>query len=304
MKILWYIHGYPPTHNAGAEWMAYDITEHLKQRNDVTVLCRNAQNGYQDGVNVLNYDITTAKSIIKEHDVVFTHLDFTGKAFNSCRVMGKHNLFVVVHNTNENAILRRRTWQANVIYNSNYTASMNYPQRSMILRPPIVPERYRKPKTGEGAITLVNCWPDKGGDVLVKLAKLMPDRKFIGVLGGYGEQIQGRLPNLEYVKNGVNMADIYARTAILIQPSKYESYGKAACEGLATDTPVICTATPGLIEALDYAGIYAERDAEAYKEAIENIDMEYQIGLCRQRTAELVEQTKQDLDTLTEFIKQ
>lgn len=303
MKLFFFIHGYPPSHNAGAEWMAYDMIEYLKQYHQITVMCKNAVNHFQRGVNVIDFDLTTVKRYFKDSDAVFTHLDFTAKAFNISRVIGKHNLYCIVHNTNENAILRRRPKQVRLIYNSLYTAGLNYPQHHTICRPPIVPNRYIKEKTGENAITLVNCWPDKGGHILVELAKLMPDRKFIGVIGGYGEQVQEFVPNLEYVKNSPNIADVYARTQILIQPSRYESYGKASCEAMACGIPVVCTETPGLKESLSYAGIFAERNAQAYKEAIESIDFESQTELLKQRTEELVIQTQTDLKTLNNFIK-
>lgn len=304
MKILFYIHGYPPTHNAGAEWMAYDICEFLKQRHDIRVLTNKPVPGYQRGVEIVQHDLITLKQEFINADIVLTHLDFTAKAHNICRVLMKHNLYAIVHNTFTNDMMEKRHGQFNIIYNSNYTATLELQQRSTICRPPLVPERYNHmDKTGENAITLVNCWPDKGGYVLVELAKLMPDRKFIGVIGGYGDQVRGNLPNLEYVVNGPNMAEIYARTSVLIQPSKYESYGKAACEAMSCGIPVVCTDTPGLKEALSYAGIYVPRDAMAYKEAIENIDMELQLPLLKQRTAELVAQTQTDLVNLQNFIE-
>jgi len=302
MKILFYIHGYPPTHNAGAEWMAYDICEFLKQRHDIRVLTNKPVANYQAGVEIVQHNPATLKIEFRNADIVITHLDFTAKAHNICRVLMKHNLYAIIHNTFVNNLQANRPGQFNLIYNSEYTAALNLPQRSVICRPPIVPERYLRKKTGENAITLVNCWPDKGGQVLMELARIMPDRKFIGVLGGYGEQVRANLPNLEYVTNSPNMADVYARTQILIQPSKYESYGKAACEALACDIPVICTDTPGLKESLSYAGIFVERSAEAYKQAIEATDIKAQIKLCRQRTAELVEQTKTDLSNLDTFL--
>ncbi len=304
MKILFYIHGYPPTHNAGAEWMAYDICEFLKQRHDIRVLTNKPVPGYQRGVEIVQHDLITLKREFIDADIVLTHLDFTAKAHNICRVLMKHHLYAIVHNTFTNDMMEKRHGQFNIIYNSNYTATLDLKQRSTICRPPLVPERYNYlPKTGENAITLVNCWPDKGGYVFAELAKLMPDRKFIGVLGGYGEQVRVKLPNVEYVTNGPNMAEIYARTGVLIQPSRYESYGKAACEAMSCGIPIVCTETPGLVEALSYAGIFVPRDAKAYKEAIENIDYELQLPLLEQRTAELVEQTKTDLVNLQNFLE-
>lgn len=302
MKILFYIHGYPPTHNAGAEWMAYDFAEYLKQRNEVRVLTNNPVANYQAGVEIAQHNPATLKREFLDADVIITHLDFTAKAHNICRVLGKHNLYVIVHNTWVNNLQANRPGQFNLIYNSEYTAALQLPQRSMICRPPLVPERYQRKKTGENAITLVNCWPDKGGQVLIELARIMPDRKFIGVLGSYGEQVRANLPNLEYVTNSPHISDVYARTAILIQPSKYESYGKAACEAIACDIPVVCTDTPGLRESLSYAGIFVERNAQAYKEAIESIDFKEHKKLLKQRTAELVAQTETDLSNLEQFL--
>ena len=92
MKILFYIHGYPPSHNAGAEWMAYDMIESLKQKHEVTVITRNAINGFQDGVNVEELNLITVKQKFNQHDIIFTHLDFTGKAHNISRLFGKKNL--------------------------------------------------------------------------------------------------------------------------------------------------------------------------------------------------------------------
>lgn len=302
MKILFYIHGYPPTNNAGAEWMAYDIVEFLKDRHEITVLTNNPVPNYQPGVKIEQHNPATLKPYFRNADVIFTHLDFTAKAHNICRVLGKHHLFAIVHNTFVNNLQAKRPGQFNLIYNSEYTAGLQLPQRSMICRPPLVADRYRRKKTGEKAITLVNCWPDKGGQVLIDLARLMPERKFIGVLGSYGEQVRAVLPNLEYITNSPNVAEVYARTAILIQPSKYESYGKAACEAMACDIPVVCTDTPGLKEALSYAGIFVERNAQAYKDAIEAIDFKAQIQLLRQRTKELVEQSQTDLENLEKFL--
>ena len=302
MKILWDIHGYPPTHNAGAEWMAYDINEHLKTENEITVMSRKAVPGFQQGVNALEHDNMKLKQIVRNYDLIFSHLGFVGKVFNVCRAFGKEKFFVIVHNSIEASALKVKKDRMNVIYNSHFTARANYQQRSMIFRPPLIADRYRKEKTGENAITLVNCFEPKGGKILAELAAIMPDRKFIGVLGGYGNQVIVDLPNLEYIANTVNMADIYARSEIVIQPSSYESYGKAACEAIATDTPVICTGTDGLREALDGAGVYVERNAQAYKTAIMKLNIGKQIKKCQKRTKQLEEQTAQDFENLKKFI--
>jgi len=302
MKILVYIHGYPPTHNAGAEWMLYDIVEYLKPRHEIIVLTERADQTFHTGVQVITNQPAHTKTYFSWADAIITHLDYTAKAHNICRVLCKHDLYFVAHNTSRYAIVQGRPKQFNVIYNSNYTASVNYPQRSTVCRPPLIAERYQQPKTGRNAITLVNCWPDKGGVILAELARLMPDREFIGVLGSYGEQHKSYSPNLTYIANSPDIARVYADTQILIQPSLYESYGKAACEAMSSGCAVLCTDTPGLREALDYAGVYVERTAQAYKDAIEDLDIDKQIELGQLRTKELVEQTQTDLEKLENFI--
>jgi len=282
--------------------MAYDINESIKGEFDISVLTKNTQPEFQPGINFIEYQINQIRPPFEKADLIITHLNWAGKAYNIAKALNK-KIAYVIHNTNENAIARRHKNRVNIIYNSNYTAGLDYPQESTICIPPIFPERYKKPKTGENAILLVNCWPDKGGKILIELARKMPDRKFIGVLGGYGEQATADLKNLEYIKNTPNMADIYARAEILIQPSTYESWGKAACEAIATDTPVICTETPGLKESMDFAAIYADRTPEAYKAEIEKMDVKAQIEKCRERTEQLQRQGAEHIINLIKKLK-
>jgi len=303
MKILAYIHGYPPSHNAGAEWMLYDLVESLKEKHDITIMTYKAVPGSQKGVTI--QEITPLdKYKFCDFDAVITHLDLTNKVYNIMKWIGHlDRLYLIIHNTIPYAICNRVN-EFNVIYNSEYTAGMHYPQRNIICRPPLSVDRYKANRVEPDCITLVNCWDGKGGDILAELAQLMPDQKFIGVLGGYGKQVVSDAPNIEYVQNGANMADIYARTKIYIQPSTYESWGKAACEALCNDIPVICTDTPGLKESMAYAAIYPDRTAQAYKEAIEEVMLNYdeRVKLAQKRTAELVKMSKNDLKNVEKYL--
>lgn len=307
MKILFYIHGYPPTHNAGAEWMAYDMADFFKQRHTVRILTQKAQPGYQEGVDIVQVDLVTLKKHFQWADKIITHLDFTPKAHNICRYFGWNNLYVIIHNTFTNNLLQNRPNEFHAIYNSVYTAGLKLPQPSVICRPPLVAERYKA--TGNQKreyITLVNCYEPKGGQILADLAKIMPDQKFIGVLGGYGDQIRGDSPNITYIENNANIADIYSRTKILIQPSTYESYGKAACEALVQGIPVVSTATPGLQESMGEAGVFAERTAESFKQQIEMVlnDYDFYSHAALNRAEFLVKQTRTDLYNLEKFLMQ
>ncbi|MBQ1167077.1 glycosyl transferase, partial [Streptomyces sp. A73] len=45
-----------------------------------------------------------------------------------------------------------------------------------------------KAKPG-GAVTLINCNPEKGGHELRALAQRIPEQQFVAVRGAYGEQV-------------------------------------------------------------------------------------------------------------------
>jgi glycosyltransferase involved in cell wall biosynthesis len=53
---------------------------------------------------------------------------------------------------------------------------------------------------------------------------------------------------------------VWARTGVLLAPSITEAWGMAAVEALAHGIPVIAHPTPGLREALGFAGRYVDRD--------------------------------------------
>ncbi|MBQ1163474.1 glycosyl transferase, partial [Streptomyces sp. A73] len=58
------------------------------------------------------------------------------------------------------------------------------PARSLVVRPPVfAAESTAKPG---GAVTLINCNPEKGGHVLRALAQRIPEQQFVAVRGAYG----------------------------------------------------------------------------------------------------------------------
>jgi glycosyltransferase involved in cell wall biosynthesis len=81
------------------------------------------------------------------------------------------------------------------------------------------------------------------------------------VKGGYDSQIiDDRIPNITYVPNTPRIQEIYAKTQIILMPSKEESWGRVAVEAMSSGIPVIANSTPGLREACSYAGLFVERD--------------------------------------------
>jgi glycosyltransferase involved in cell wall biosynthesis len=129
--------------------------------------------------------------------------------------------------------------------------------RHVVVNPPIERERVvaatRKPEY----ITLINLCAAKGPDIFYHLAKKFPDEKFLGVEGGYEDQVKEDLPNVEFVAHGPDMASVYAKTKVLLMPSRYESFGMAAVEAQANGVPIIASDLPGLRDALGDGALYA-----------------------------------------------
>jgi glycosyltransferase involved in cell wall biosynthesis len=131
-----------------------------------------------------------------------------------------------------------------------------------IIRPPVDYRNYIADRTVPPKyVTLSNVNENKGGKLLVKLAKALPELEFQGIIGGYREQIVDKtLPNLKYIQHTTQIKDVYAKTWVLIMPSKEETWGRTAIEAMSSGIPVIVNPTPGLRECCQDAAIYCDRD--------------------------------------------
>jgi len=139
-----------------------------------------------------------------------------------------------------------------------------------VCRPPVFAADYAT--TPGDCITLINLRPDettrdgvtlgKGAELFWELAKLLPDQKFLGVKGAYGEQLVYDLPNvqvLDHVPHDQMREKVYARTRVLLMPSSYESWGRTAVEAMASGIPTVHHPTSGLLEAVGDADIGRNR---------------------------------------------
>ena len=284
MRLLAEIHGYPPHHNSGAEWMAHHVFRYMAQQGHEVVILLNFESylgkvdkPYEfEGVKVVNdkeWRIYYAWC-----DIVFTHLDKTGKAYNRAKLF-KRPLVHFIHNDYKNVVVENMNGiSQHAIYNANWVRDavkdrQKYISRSIVVHPPVYVDDYKVKRIND-YITLINLNPNKGGDFLQKLAKRMPDRKFMGVMGSYGHQLMDvKIKNIHYLENTGDIKKVYKRTRILLMPSIYESYGRTAIEACSSGIPVICNSTPGLRESLGKSGIYCNREnIEEWVKAIENLD--------------------------------
>lgn len=270
MKIVFFVHAWAGAHNSGAEWTVQHYAKFLHQKGcEISVIL-------PENETYLENDKFAFIKFIKGHysndfflalqnaDLVFTHLDSTGLAINWSRHYRKHLIFLS-HNDNDYRVVRFREFNISVIYNNKANqknvSGGAYPNASIVCKPPIFPEDVKYNRKHGQNVTLINCNENKGGQILIELAKRLPKIKFLGVLGSYGEQIVDKsLKNLKYVPQTPDVHLIYGKTNIVLMPSDYESYGRVALEAAINRLPVICTPTDGLKECLGAAGIYFDRD--------------------------------------------
>jgi glycosyltransferase involved in cell wall biosynthesis len=213
-------------------------------------------------------------------DVVVSHHQHVTQAIKTARIIKARSVFLT-HNDYD---INRRPMLARpdlVIHNSEHVAStlnskFGTPKHHMIFHPPLTPDRHTVPATGD-AYTLINLNPDKGAHLFYELAAAEPDRKFLGVIGGHGQQVVRRnLPNVTILEHGPEMKRVWSRTRVLLMPSEFESYGLTAVEAGINGIPTIAHPTRGLMENIGPGGLYADRDSIAeWQYQLSNLDTEF-----------------------------
>ena len=321
-------HAYPPTHNAGAEWMTHTMLRHLVDNgHHVEVLLSQpaaASDDYEfEGVNVSAWrgkgDPIERMAATPRPDVIITHLENTPRA-SILAGQAKIPTVHILHNT----FLPTKKWArdfppALMVANSQWMrddyaehfAAIRRPlPTTVVIRPPVTPTDYAT--TPGTNVTLVNLYANKGPHVLWALAERMPHVGFLAVMGGYGpQQIPDVVPpNVEIVPNTPHMRDeVYARTRILLMPSDYESWGRVGVEAMCSGIPVVAHPTTGLRESLGGAGTFVDRqDLPGWETAVAGLLKPRAWGraskLAKARAAELdpAPDLERWLSTLTEAI--
>ncbi|MGU3495493.1 glycosyltransferase [Xanthobacteraceae bacterium A53D] len=100
-------------------------------------------------------------------------------------------------------------------------------------------------------VTFINPHPMKGVDIFLEIARRLPHRRFQVVRAWpYPPHFSCDLPNVEVRPYTARMAEIWARTAVLIVPSLCpEGFGRIVVEAQLNGIPVIAHAMGGLPEA-------------------------------------------------------
>lgn len=289
--------------------MSHEIAKYLQKNNHtVTVYGEKTLTNTFEGVEIFNEKTANIKHLIQAHDVILTYLGYTKKAIEN--VNKTKPVVVILHGPDQVGYFQLNLDDIDLlVYNSYWIKEKEkWDKKNIVLNPPIDPDDY---KTTRGdKITLINLSPNKGGELFWELALHLPEKNFLGVLGGYDRQIiPDVIPqNVEIVENTVNMKKIYSQTRILLTPSLMESWGRVAIEAAASGIPVIAHPGEGLKESLDYAGIFINREnTEEWVSEIKKLDdvKYYQTwsNLVSQRSSELYSTTQLENfeKTLTEL---
>lgn len=131
-------------------------------------------------------------------------------------------------------------------------------------------------------ITLINPVAQKGLDLALEIAALLPDRRFLFVeswpLGKRGRrQLLRRLnsfPNVSFAPWTLDMRTIYSKTAVLLMPSQCEEgFGRVMLEAQINGIPTLGRAIGAIPEALGNSGTLLSVDApaRAWADAIEQL---------------------------------
>ena len=235
---------------------------------------QNDENYEYDGIHVFN----RSHDWYFHHDwadIIFTQLDFAGDVAMDCKQSKKPAVWFA-HNTFMYSSVRTHR-ELNVVYNSVWNSEIcKYANNGFVLPPPVDIAHYKVQKGDK--IALINLNNNKGANMFYQIAEAMPDRQFLAVQGGYGQQIYKELPNIEFLANQSDIRIAYRKTRILLMPSQYESWGRTATEAMASGIPVICSDLPGLRENCSDAATYCKPDRlDEWIQAIRNVEENYEI---------------------------
>jgi glycosyltransferase involved in cell wall biosynthesis len=272
VRVLAYVHGYLPHLPAGSETMLHELLLALKGAgHDVGVVAIDhvlEVTGADWEVDDVHVHAAAGPAAADEYvldwqpDVLISHHQYAAAAIElahgfdiKCAVMF-HNDFPQAHQ-----LMRRRPDLAvlNTHWLNRHLAPSVLGIPSVIVHPPVDRERHRT--TPGDAITLINLYRMKGPEVLWRLARSCRDLKFLGVKGGYGDQVVQRgYPNVEIIESTQDMpGEVWSRTKLLLVPSRYESFGRVVVEAMASGIPVVASNTAGLVESVGKGGALVPR---------------------------------------------
>jgi len=153
---------------------------------------------------------------------------------------------------------------------------------SPVLYPPVDLDRCRTSRDQADCVTLMNPVREKGVDIVLRVAELLPHRRFLLVetwpltaeRRAELERRLARLPNVSLRPPSPDVRSVYARTKVLLAPSQWvEAFCTVAFEANASGIPVVASRIGGIPTTLGEGGILLAPDAppEEWAAAVEGL---------------------------------
>ena len=300
MNLAAILASYPPHRFVGAELATHQVI----RRYDPTVYALFVMPlGYSyDGVKVRKY--VDWRSI--ECDLVWSHPDLGGHAGLVAQYL-RVGRVDYVHNTSEKTLRNLHFRPSNLsVFNAQTTAEAARWRDPVIVHPPVDP-RGRPQAEGEAIIGL-NASKLKGGEVFAAVAEASHRPAYM-IKGGHGKQVDmpdsvqmvgTQLPN--------QIPEFLTRARVMLMPTKFEAYGMAGLEALASGVPVVASDLPGVREALGEAAVYVKPDdVDGFVKAVERFDDDdfhaEMVTKSLARAQECWERTQQELEFLDDTLR-
>lgn len=311
INVLFHIPKYSDTQLSGGEKTCQDFAEYLNSLEgyNVRVLCDKIAKSTFNGVELYAEDDneTPIRHLYKWANVVYTHLGKQGKAINYAK-NSKTPLFIYMHNNNGSAFARERK-ELGVIYNSYFTKRQIKKDfegnKNALVRPLLnLPQGNSNGKY----VTLINLNENKGGLLLRQIAEELPNVQFLGITGGYGKQFIEQPDNVTIMEPVKNMADVYNKTALLLCPSKYESYGRTGAEAIGFNIPVLYSEkNTAYSEVVGFAGEGVEdrNNVNSWVKGVKWIlnNLDHYKSRTKEQNSYLLQQIERDGANFQKFIK-
>lgn len=281
-SIVFLSDSFLPTTFAGSELSGYETIKYLRARgHTITIFVKNWKVSEYDGFKIYKYDTSDrfCQEEIQKSDLVFFQM---GGDPNSLEMImqRRERVYVFIHLIDSYSWLLQQKMPCpiTVVYNSHMTQdTLPSLHDNMRMIPYVDTDRFKglRDKTIQNnVVCLINCNKNKGGELFKELAVKMPNVQFLGVKGGYSNQlIDKESPkNLSYMENQKDITVVFKRIGILVMPSKNETWGRTAVEAMSSGVPVIHSEAPGLVECVGGAGIMCVHDdVDAWVDAINRL---------------------------------
>ena len=261
-----------PTTFAGSELSGYETIQYLRSRgHNIIIFVKTWKVSEYNGFPIYKYDINNpfCKSALETSDIILFQMGDETKNFQIIQHR-KKPVYIFIHMANSYPWLLQQKigFPVFIVYNSHMTQDLIPSLHDNMRMIPYVDTKRFTPlrtlTTQKDVVCLINCNKNKGGEIFRKIAYKMSNVQFLGVKGGYSDQVVDKSPppNLRYIDNQTDIRVVFRQIGILVMPSKNETWGRTAVEAMASGVPVIHSEATGLVECVGGAGILCLRDDE------------------------------------------